>query len=237
MKKIKFIGAGRSFSTAVTEDGRIYTWGTNAHGELGIGRFSNEYFPTPILVQNFSRIIGMSTGKRHVIAQLSNKELYSWGGGKYGELMQGNNKNVSYPKLIKFTQNEKVNIYSVGYGHTALVTDRKIYLAGKNNMGQIGHNSTRRSAVLEPIELIFFRDRKIKFVQCGHHSTYILVEENSKNLLYVFGDHRTGELGLGMTGVKYYRSPQLNTFVPGNIQLMPTKSFHLDDLMVYFPKV
>jgi len=233
-EKIKFIGGGRSFSTAVTQDGRIYTWGSNSHGELGIGRFSNEteIFTNPQLVKNFNRITKLVTGKRQVIAQIDNRVLYSWGGGKYGELMHGNIKNVSYPKLIKFTGDEKAIHFSIGYGHTAIVTTKNMYLAGKNNFGQIGINSTR-SSIKVPTELKFFRGKIIKSIQCGHHQTYVLIQENERNLFYVFGDHRNGELGLGKTGIAKYRVPILNRFIPTNVTVMPTKSFHLDDMLVY----
>ena len=41
LKNVKDIGSGAYHSVALMEDGSVYTWGKNHHGQLGIGMRNN----------------------------------------------------------------------------------------------------------------------------------------------------------------------------------------------------
>ncbi len=45
----KWVSAGAAHCEALTTDGRLYAWGDNANGELGVG--TSEYIITPEMVQ------------------------------------------------------------------------------------------------------------------------------------------------------------------------------------------
>lgn len=42
------VACGGSHSAAMTSDGRLFTWGRNRHGQLGLGDFEGRATPTPV---------------------------------------------------------------------------------------------------------------------------------------------------------------------------------------------
>ena len=46
--KIVMISAGATFSVAVTDKGQVYTWGSNANGQLGLGDLRDRLSPEPV---------------------------------------------------------------------------------------------------------------------------------------------------------------------------------------------
>lgn len=75
---------------------RLYCWGHNQYGSLGIGVTSTTYYSTPQQVtqpaewQSIPRSrVATTTGNNHCGITLAG-ELYCWGGNLYGQLGQGN---------------------------------------------------------------------------------------------------------------------------------------------------
>jgi alpha-tubulin suppressor-like RCC1 family protein len=45
---VKAIAAGGWHSLALTESGEVYAWGSNGHGQLGLGDTNNRLTPTEV---------------------------------------------------------------------------------------------------------------------------------------------------------------------------------------------
>lgn len=70
------IVAGGSHTLALTNDGKVYSWGCN--DELTLGRDGSEF--TPGLVEIDARITGICAGDSHSIAySTETNEVYWWG--------------------------------------------------------------------------------------------------------------------------------------------------------------
>jgi len=102
--RIKAISAGTVHSIALTDDGKIFSWGSAQGGQLGLSeeyltQFKNQYFyiSTPTLVpikenhktKEDMKITKISCGEAHSIILNNKKEVYSWGFGSNGQLGLG----------------------------------------------------------------------------------------------------------------------------------------------------
>ena len=102
--RIKDISAGTVHNIALTDDGKIFSWGSAQGGQLGL----SEKYLTQLNLKNFSisnptfismkqdndlqdamRIIKISCGEAHTIVLNDKREVYSWGFGSNGQLGLG----------------------------------------------------------------------------------------------------------------------------------------------------
>jgi len=60
------VAAGTAFSMALGQDGRLWGWGYNGYGQLGIGTFDDRSLP--IQVATLSDVMSVGAGARHVMA-------------------------------------------------------------------------------------------------------------------------------------------------------------------------
>lgn len=102
--RIKAISAGTVHSISLTDDGKIFSWGSAQGGQLGLSeeyltQFKNKYFyiSTPTLVpmkensknNEDMKVTKISCGEAHSIILNNKKEVYSWGFGSNGQLGLG----------------------------------------------------------------------------------------------------------------------------------------------------
>ena len=91
--KIIQVSLGGSHSSALTASGRLFTWGNNSLGQLGVGTTTNSFTPTEI-TNRFSltegdKIIQVSLGWEHSLAITSDGRFYTWGDNVFGQLGDG----------------------------------------------------------------------------------------------------------------------------------------------------
>ena len=89
-KKVKDIFAGKAHSFAIDENDRVYAWGQNNQGQLGIGTKEPTHIPTRIKELDDAKIISISGGEHHTVAVGANGKVYSWGRNDEGQLGVGN---------------------------------------------------------------------------------------------------------------------------------------------------
>lgn len=144
---IKDISAS-TFSLALTQSGKIYSWGLNSFGQLGFK--SMTYSITPYIMdmsvfkdRKIEKII-CSTSVSYAITNLG--RVYAWGetikvvSGMY---LSGNNH---IPKIMdmQYLKNEKINFISgnVNYfgltNSLILLNNGKLFVCGNNKYGQFG---------------------------------------------------------------------------------------------------
>jgi uncharacterized repeat protein (TIGR02543 family) len=147
----KAFTAGDQHSLALTEDGIIWAWGLNDHGQLGDNTTTNRHYPVPLKDQNNAAITtkfkAIATGaSTHSFALAEDGTLYSWGYNNYGQLGNNSTTDQHYPDTVK-GQNSlpvttKFKAVAAGENHTlALDTDGKMWAWGYNGNGQLGDNT------------------------------------------------------------------------------------------------
>jgi alpha-tubulin suppressor-like RCC1 family protein len=67
------ISAGDYHSLALTEDGKVFGWGSNNYGQLNIPN-------------NLPRIVDIACGNYHSLALSEDGKVFAWGNNKFGQL-------------------------------------------------------------------------------------------------------------------------------------------------------
>jgi hypothetical protein len=102
-EKIVMISCGLEHSLALTESGRVFGWGDNYSGQLGVDvRRSSE----PIIIKlNDLKIQKISCGWNHSLLLSYDGDIYAFGWNRYGEVGNGTRKRQRFP--IKLVLNNK----------------------------------------------------------------------------------------------------------------------------------
>lgn len=84
------VSLGRVHACALSEDGHVYCWGDNRHGQLGNGSFGEgERASTPVQLEGLGDIISIAAGDWHTCAVRRNGQVACWGRNDLGQLGNG----------------------------------------------------------------------------------------------------------------------------------------------------
>ena len=192
---------------------KIYVWGYNRRGQLGLGHQDEKNSPQEFTFFKRSDVIKIACGHSHTMALVKSNEsnrynrynrcygsegpfsLQGWGLNDSGQLGLGDSKNRNIPQEI-ILPGEIKSIKSINCGeyHTiATVVNinylQKCYVWGYNNSGQLGlgDNIDRQS----PQELSLLN---VSTICCGGAHTIALIQGGK---IYSWGYNFYGQLGLG----------------------------------------
>jgi len=150
------VSLGFTHSAAITANGDLYTWGSNAYGQLGLGDSGNGTARTsPAKVTGISKVnaisMGGGGGPNNTISAFSaaittDGSLYMWGDHICGQLGIGPpfellDTNITTPQKVTCLGNG-VQTVSLGYFHSAAIVTfdglRKWEAWGSNEVGELG---------------------------------------------------------------------------------------------------
>ena len=81
---VNTIAAGKDFLLILTMNGYMYSYGSNLHGELGLG-IRNLNVTEPQLIDGMpEKVMEVHAGLKHALARTSLGRVYSWGWGSKG---------------------------------------------------------------------------------------------------------------------------------------------------------
>ncbi|XP_074248066.1 X-linked retinitis pigmentosa GTPase regulator isoform X7 [Saimiri boliviensis] len=189
--KIKQLSAGSNTSAALTEDGRLFMWGDNSEGQIGLPDMPNACVPHQVTTGK--PVSWISCGYYHSAFVTTDGELYIFGepeNGKLGlpyELLS----NHRIPQLVPEIP-EKVIQVACGGEHSVVLTENDLYTFGLGKFGQLGLG-TFLFETSEPRVVESIKGRKISYISCGENHAALLTDTG---LMYTFGDGRHGKLGL-----------------------------------------
>ena len=151
------VSVGGSHSCGIRTDDRLYCWGSNASGQLGVDRARGQCFRTPAsceasprAVVLASRVAQVSTGDRHTCAVTADGSLFCWG---ENVVFQAGVEALTYvfvPTAVAATM--RFNQVSAGGTHTCAVrTNGVVYCWGEGQLGALGRGDTVSSVIPQPI--------------------------------------------------------------------------------------
>ena len=127
------ISAGAEHSAAITANGQLLAWGSNVHGQLGIGIGTTMKSLSPQHVMD--DVVAVSAGYYHTMAITADGNLWAWGFNHYGQLGDNTIEHCYRPVNVL----DNVIAVSAGQFHTiALTAGGVLYAWGDNDYGQIG---------------------------------------------------------------------------------------------------
>jgi len=201
------ISLGVKNCSFITGKGDLYSFGSSATGQLGIGEeiLKNPLLPTkpilnPTLVEGISDAVKVSCGFCHTAVITSNGELYTFGyGGRNwsmscGGLGHGDKSSHNRPKKVEaLAAEEKVIDMACGNTHTLVCCESgKAYSFGEGEHGRLGTGGT--TSAKYPVLLKFFLDTKVSKVFAQKEYSLCVNEDGT---LYSWGRNDRQQLGLG----------------------------------------
>uniref|UniRef100_A0A8C2MLF0 X-linked retinitis pigmentosa GTPase regulator n=1 Tax=Cricetulus griseus TaxID=10029 RepID=A0A8C2MLF0_CRIGR len=220
---IKQLSAGANTSAALTEDGKLFMWGDNSEGQIGLKNKSNVCIPHEVTVGK--PISWISCGYYHSAFVTVDGELYTFGEPENGKLGLPNQLLINHrsPQRVLGIP-EKVIQVACGGGHTVVLTDKVVYAFGLGQFGQLGLG-TFLFETSEPKVIERIKDQKISYISCGENHTALMTDIG---LMYTFGDGRHGKLGLGMENFTNQFFPTLcSNFLRFTVQLIACGGCHM----------
>lgn len=189
---LKMLAAGSNTSAALTESGKLFMWGDNSEGQIGLGKQSHASTPQEVSVGR--PISWVSCGYYHSALVTVDGSLYTFGERDCGKLGLSTDQVTGHrvPQRVKAIT-DKVRQVACGGGHTVALTDEDVYTFGLGQYGQLGLGTfIFESRVPRHIE--HFKKGRVCHVTCGENHTAVITDSG---LLYTFGDGRHGKLALG----------------------------------------
>ena len=142
---------------AITEDGDLYCWGYNLHGQVGNG--TTEVQTKPIKVLSDVKTIFYSYGNcNSVLAIVENGDLYCWGYNFSGGVGNGTIEDQIIPvKVLSSVKTVSISSYrsfhrSSSFSVSAITENGDLYCWGGNKHGQIGNGTTKDR--LTPVKIL-----------------------------------------------------------------------------------
>ncbi len=186
-KVVSAVSAGNYHTVAATSDGKLYAWGDNYHGQLGIGVTAAQ--TTPIAVTMSGALAGKSitavaAGESHTVALASDGQAYAWGYNFFGQLGDGSATMRTTPVAVTTTgalAGKTITAIAAGASHTvALTSEGKLYAWGANIWGQLGDGTTdSRRAPVAVVMNGSLADKTIIAVAAGLSHTVALASDGT----------------------------------------------------------
>lgn len=205
-KQVVAIAAGDSHSLALTADGQIVAWGTNAYGQLGYGGAPNDSSAIPVSVKRDGVLTGktvtaITAGQYHNVALTSDGTLVAWGRNSSGQLGNGTTTTAPVPVMVLNNgalTGKTVTAIAAGGAHTlALTADGRVYAWGSNQLGQLGNGSNSPPFSSTPTAITgggLIAGKSVVAIAAGaNHS--LAVTADGKVYAWGYGD--SGQLGNG----------------------------------------
>ncbi|TWP07909.1 hypothetical protein EUA76_02430 [TM7 phylum sp. oral taxon 350] len=210
--RIVKVSSGSYHSFGLTSDGRIYAWGRNTSGELGIGTTlarSN----VPIAVKTIGTPMDRKVIKQvegggryegsHSIALASDGTVYTWGFNQYGQLGNNTTTNSRSPIAVQTVgtplAGKTIVQVAAGADHSlALDNDGALYAWGSNAYGQLGNGTTTNSSVPVAVKIAGtpLAGKTIVQIAAGANHNMVLTSDGA---VYTWGWNQYGQLGNGTT--------------------------------------
>ncbi|XP_067139525.1 regulator of chromosome condensation-like [Centruroides vittatus] len=204
-EKVVHITAGEMHSAALTENGKVFIWGTfrDNGGQIGLTSEGMQSFPIQLLSNK--KIVKIASGNNHFVCLSEEGKVLTCGVAEQGQLgriasqfaERGGRHGIDYILIpTEVRSKNKISYDNIWAGQfNTFIRERDsgiIYGCGLNQFKQTCNSDLTECFV----PVITMRGMKWKEICSGEHHTIALDEDSH---LYSFGRGDFGRLGLGNT--------------------------------------
>jgi alpha-tubulin suppressor-like RCC1 family protein len=217
------LASGGGHVLALTKDGKVFSWGRDANGRLGLddddtltpvnsttapltprkspnkspkqAKPSNQFRPVLISALQHVTVTHVTCGWNHSMALTSTGEVYAWGNGSDGKLGLGDEQDRSTPTLLPYFAQERIPVQNItaGYYHSSAIDE----FGNVYTWGWGEHGQLGHGepvSELQPRLVAALVGQHVTQMSCGgFHSACVTV----RGELYTWGLSDYGQLGLG----------------------------------------
>lgn len=182
-------GGGYTACQAVKTDGTLWMWGAATTGGLGNGTSSGD-ISSPVQLGSLTNWLkGATGGENHQVHIKTDGTLWVWGNNNYGQLGNGGTGNTDSPNQVGSSTGWTA--CGAGYQTSGAIDAGKLYMAGRNNNGELGRNLTTTN--------------QVTFQQVGALTTWedirpgngITLAKKTDGTIWAWGANWSGQTGVG----------------------------------------
>lgn len=215
---------------AIANNGTLWAWGSNSHGQLGTGTFSVSN--VPVQVGTASNWVAIAVGSNFTVALRANgifgnsNTLWAWGINTYGQLGDGTFIDKNIPTQIG--SNTKWTQISASPQHVMAINDsgtlftpgnKTLWGWGRNVFGELGNGITPDQTT--PIQI----GTAIDWGQVSAGEFYSIAQKVDGRL-FAWGSNFYGQLGINSTANTTIRT-QIGTDSDWSSNFVAGSSFSL----------
>lgn len=153
---ISYIACGETYMAAIATDGRLFVWGNNEKGILGVEQYQDA-LSCPTLVESLSEVTNVGCGLSSLAAVTQDGSVYTWGRNSEGQLGHGTEGGyILTPRRVRKLAGERVVGVSADNNYMIAWTEHgKTYAWGSNRNNRLGlncdHPFVSLPTVIEPL--------------------------------------------------------------------------------------
>jgi alpha-tubulin suppressor-like RCC1 family protein len=195
--------AGYSRSAAITNLGKVYTWGNFIGGYWDTSVNVNRTTPTILEFSNLNsneKIIKLFLAQSFTFALTDQGSVFAWGLNSSSQLGDGTNVLTrSVPIKLNFSglqSDEYISSLSVGLNHTLAQTNKgRLYSWGYNEYGQLGNGNNNTSNL--PTLINFSGLDEDEFIVMSSADEQNSIALTNKGSVFSWGNNLYGTVGDG----------------------------------------
>jgi len=233
--KVKHVlgGTAAQHCLIIDSEDRVWSWGNNGKGQLGLGHTS--HMSQPALIEGGlkdKKVVGGAAGRFHSVVFLSDGTSYSFGLNKYGQLGLGSCK---FSILSKKKNQEEIHTdpvknqvmnctaVSCGTEFTLWLTTTGVLSAGCPEYGQLGHGTNNEYNSSESSLKMYFQPQPAPKLIAALASKKILkIASGNNHSLALDSDGHLHSWGFGGYGRLGHRE-QKDEFSPRKIEMFENR--------------
>jgi alpha-tubulin suppressor-like RCC1 family protein len=184
------MATGKAHSLFLNSQGRVFSFGSNENGQLGLGDYADAFVPSlsEVILDSSIIIVKVVAGGESSLILSSKGQVFGFGDNTLG-LLGLDTEEITVPTLIEKLEN--IIDLSTGGAHSLFLNSRgQVFACGYGLYGQLGLNSTEQHFTPILIEC----DEPMIAVSAGDEHSLILSVHGQ---VYSFGNNDSGVLGLG----------------------------------------
>ncbi|RKH27247.1 chromosome condensation regulator RCC1 [Corallococcus praedator] len=196
----RWVTGGGSHS-ALLRDGKVYVWGNNNLGQLGLGQPgpSAGSTPSPLLLAELPPVGAVAFGQNSSLAVGLDGTVWTWGDNKNAQLGLGVPGSGALDVTTRWAPARVPSLTNAvtavrGYTHAlVLANDNTVWAFGSNGAGQLGDDTTKTASDV-PVKVVDLTD-VIQVAAGSEHSVALRAD----GTVWTWGRNSSGNLGLGTT--------------------------------------
>jgi len=184
------VRVGSGHIVVLKKDGTIFSWGSNAKGQLGVIKIFDQSEPIQEASEDDNWTMVSAQGD-FTVALKKDGTLWAWGDNLYGQA-GGTYERVLLPKEIN-TTSTSVSVWekvSAGYAHgVAIGRDKTLWSWGSNSDGELGDGTYIKSSTPQQEDSA----KQWLHADAGYGHTLAISDVN--DTLWSWGKNSSGQLG------------------------------------------
>ena len=144
---------GSAFVLALTSDKKLYGWGNNELGQLGINIINHKKLYKPVLIEDLNDIMieQISCGSGHTLVLTTGGVIYGWGVNDNGQIGCGTELGDKISVIINLELLPRIKLVHCSYHKSFALTDNgMVYSWGRNEWCDLGHELNVKECVFKP---------------------------------------------------------------------------------------